>query len=107
MQVFANLLRNGIQAAERQGCAGVTVSPSPRELLIDVWDSGPGVAPEIESTLFQPFVTTKRGGTGLGLAITRKLLEGLGWKLTYLRRDERTLFRLHLPRRDAAGAEDP
>jgi signal transduction histidine kinase len=41
--------------------------------LIQVEDTGPGIAPEIRGKLFQPFVTAgKRNGLGLGLALTRQ-----------------------------------
>lgn len=48
------------------------------ELMVD--DDGPGLAPELASTLFEPFVTTKEvgKGTGLGLAVCRGLIEAAG-----------------------------
>jgi signal transduction histidine kinase len=42
-------------------------------VLIEVEDNGPGIAPEIRSKLFQPFVSAgKRNGLGLGLALSRQ-----------------------------------
>lgn len=41
---------------------------------IQVWDSGAGIAKEIENTLFEPFQTMKRDGRGLGLYIVQELL---------------------------------
>ena len=41
---------------------------------VQVWDSGLGVAKEIENSLFEPFQTMKRDGRGLGLYIVQELL---------------------------------
>ena len=46
------------------------LSPS----TVQVWDSGLGIAQEIENVLFEPFQTMKRGGRGLGLYIVQELL---------------------------------
>ena len=43
-------------------------------LWVAVDDDGPGIAPEVRATLFDPYVTTKRDGTGLGLSIVKKIV---------------------------------
>jgi signal transduction histidine kinase len=46
------------------------------EVVTEIEDTGPGIAPEIADALFQPFATHgKTRGTGLGLAICRKIIE--------------------------------
>jgi two-component system sensor kinase FixL len=46
-----------------------------------VEDSGPGLAPEIRSQLFQPFMTTKEKGMGLGLSICHSIVESHGGRI--------------------------
>jgi PAS domain S-box-containing protein len=60
------------------------VSENTSELMVMVSDTGPGIPPEEQSKLFQPFSqidpssTRKHGGAGLGLAIARRLAELMG-----------------------------
>lgn len=51
------------------------------ENVVRVWDSGFGIAKEIEDTLFEPFHTMKRDGRGLGLYIVQELLALMGAKI--------------------------
>jgi signal transduction histidine kinase len=44
-------------------------------LAIRVTDSGPGIDPDVQESIFEPFYTTRERGTGLGLAIVRKIAE--------------------------------
>jgi len=69
-------------------------------VLIEVDDTGPGIAPEIRSALFQPFVTArKKGGLGLGLALSRQTVLDHGgdmWVDTEAGSGARFRFRLPL-----------
>jgi len=72
--------------------------------VLEVHDSGPGIAPAALNRLFEPFYTTKPGGAGLGLAISAGIVEAFGGKLTAdNRRRAGAIFRLELP---AAAPED-
>lgn len=84
-QILLNLLNNAVKFTEhgevvaRASIVGKTEGEIC--LRVEVHDSGIGIAPEIQSRLFQPFTqadasTTRRfGGTGLGLSICRRLVE--------------------------------
>jgi C4-dicarboxylate-specific signal transduction histidine kinase len=84
LQVVDNLMRNSEYwlrqyAAHHEGAPlQIYVVIAGPEVL--VWDTGPGVRPAIEKTLFEAFVTDKpRGqGNGLGLYIVTQLLERAG-----------------------------
>ncbi|NKC29477.1 ATP-binding protein [Falsiroseomonas selenitidurans] len=85
-QVVVNLVRNAIEATEHQPQREVVLrlhgaADQPGPHLVEVADSGPGLAPEIGTRLFQPFVTTKRDGMGVGLAISRAIVEEHGGRL--------------------------
>jgi PAS domain S-box-containing protein len=86
-QVVVNLLSNAIKFTEQGEVslhAGAAVSDGTAEVTISVCDTGIGVAPEAQTSIFQPFAqadttTTRRyGGTGLGLAICKQLVELMG-----------------------------
>ena len=47
-------------------------------VVIDVTDDGPGIPPDIASTVFDPLVTARAGGTGLGLALARRVVTAHG-----------------------------
>jgi PAS domain S-box-containing protein len=78
-QLFLNLCLNAIQAMEPGGELTVRVADlsegGGNTLLVEVADSGPGIADELVATIFDPFVTTKPHGTGLGLAICRSIAD--------------------------------
>jgi len=83
-QVLLNLLRNAIEAMETSDKRELTVSSAAAEddmVTISVADTGSGIASEMTSQLFQPFVTTKRHGMGVGLSISRTIVEAHGGRI--------------------------
>ena len=83
-QVFNNILNNAFDAGAPLGRMSLEISTSYiRETGVDyieirIMDSGPGITEDIISTIFEPYVTTKKKGTGLGLAIVKKIIEEHG-----------------------------
>jgi two-component system sensor kinase FixL len=80
-QVLLNLLRNAIEAMEDSQTRELVVSTASGQdgtITIGVADTGSGIAPEVMSQLFQPFVTNKRHGMGVGLSISRTIVEAHG-----------------------------
>jgi two-component system, LuxR family, sensor kinase FixL len=82
-QVLLNLMRNAIEAMETSTRRELVIAASAAEdsVTISVADSGPGIAPEMASQLFQPFVTTKRHGMGVGLSISRTIIDSHGGQI--------------------------
>jgi two-component system sensor kinase FixL len=76
-QVLLNLIRNAIEAMEHEPrrTLAITARREEGQVEIGVADTGPGLAPEVASQLFQPFVTTKPDGMGIGLSICRTIIE--------------------------------
>ena len=90
-QVIVNLAGNAVQAMGRSGgTLTVTSGVAGESLLIEVADTGPGIAPEHQDKIFEPFFTTKEvgEGTGLGLSVSYSLVEGMGGELTAGNRSE-------------------
>ncbi len=83
-QVFTNLIANAAEAAGTHGRMRIKVRPAtPQEgragTLVEISDSGPGIAPHVEKKLFQPFITTKgERGTGLGLWVSLGIIQKHG-----------------------------
>ncbi|MGH7628658.1 MAG: ATP-binding protein [Gemmatimonadales bacterium] len=77
-----------------------------REVLLEIRDTGPGIAPEVMPQVCEPFFTTRAEGTGLGLAIAKRYVEQNGGALEIESRvGEGTAVRLHLPALAAQPAE--
>ena len=77
--------------------SGATPLPLPVELRIS--DNGPGVLPDLQETLFEPFATSKKDGQGLGLALVNKLVRDMNGRITFDRNEQEgiTNFRVFLP----------
>ena len=92
-QVLLNLLQNAVDAlvivSEGQRRVTITLSlTSPREVRVEVNDTGPGIASEFAQKLFDPFCSSKSHGLGMGLAISRSIIEAHGGRLWLVSADE-------------------
>jgi C4-dicarboxylate-specific signal transduction histidine kinase len=82
-QVLINLLKNGIDAMHHQPRRELTltVAAVDGQIQFSVSDQGPGLRPDLEDRLFEPFYTTKPDGMGIGLNICRSIVESHGGRL--------------------------
>jgi signal transduction histidine kinase len=86
-QIVTNLLMNAGDAIQGEGTVDVRVEVHGRDpnrvARVIVRDSGPGVDPSVQASLFEPFVSTKRTekGTGLGLSTAQAIVERHGGTL--------------------------
>jgi two-component system sensor kinase FixL len=82
-QVLLNLLRNAVEAMEGSEKRELIISTAADDdmVTISVADTGSGIAPEMASQLFQPFITNKRQGMGVGLSISRTIVEAHGGQI--------------------------
>ncbi len=103
-QVLANVLVNAVQAIAHGDEAGheitVVTSTHGRDVVVEIHDTGTGIAPEIEAKLFEPYVTTKEHGTGLGLSIARTIVEADGGSIVARRGAPRGTIVITLRRAD-------
>jgi two-component system, NtrC family, nitrogen regulation sensor histidine kinase GlnL len=93
------VLRTAFRPGMRMGTPGSGARVS-LPLMIEVEDTGPGVAEALKPHLFDPFVTTKRTGTGLGLALVAKIIGDHGGVIECESEPKRTVFRVLLPLQD-------
>jgi two-component system sensor kinase FixL len=100
-QVLLNLIRNAAEALSGMADGQIEIVCARLEdgsARVSVADNGPGLAPEVASRLFEPFVSTKRDGMGIGLAICRTIIEGHGGLLSAEpRAGGGTVFNIVLP----------
>jgi len=75
----------------------ISATPEQDSVIIEVRDTGPGIAPEIRDRLFQPFATAgKVDGLGLGLAFSRRALMEHGGEIWTEAAREGACFALRL-----------
>ncbi len=71
-QVVINIVRNAIEAIDKDGIITIRTSANPTRL--EVIDSGPGIDPALQQRLFSPFFSSKRDGRGIGLTLSSEIL---------------------------------
>ena len=102
-QLLVNLILNAMQAIVRDGELVVRtrwnapVKGEGRSAILEVQDSGPGIAPEIRGKIFELFASTKPGGGGMGLTIAKQIAEEHGGTIGFESAPGKTIFRVELP----------
>lgn len=84
-QVLANLIGNALKVSPRGGVITMGVVGESAHIRISVSDQGPGIAPEDQQRVFDPFFTKEVGGakgTGLGLTISKRIIEVSGGRMS-------------------------
>ncbi|MDI7276469.1 MAG: ATP-binding protein, partial [Anaerolineae bacterium] len=87
-QVILNLLSNAGRYTD-QGGARLQVRHEEDELIVSVSDTGPGISPQDQERIFEPFsqldgsLRRRHGGTGLGLAISKRFVELHGGRMWF------------------------
>ena len=114
IQVFINLLTNAADAVEPLGPERARIRLSCHTdahgwAVIEVEDNGPGIEPQDQVRVFEPFYTTKPPGvgSGLGLHISRGIVERRGGTLGLRSMPGLTVFQVRLPPAQAEAAPNP
>jgi two-component system NtrC family sensor kinase len=111
-QVTLNFVINAQQSLEAAGAGGrilIRLFDAGKKVRLEVLDNGPGVKPEDEPKLFQPFFTTKPvgKGTGLGLSVSYGIIEAYGGTIGYAGNEwGGATFYFTLPAAEAGGRQN-
>ena len=106
-EVLINLIINAIGAMPNGGALTLRSFAAGSRVVVEVSDTGRGIAREQQQAIFQPFATT-RGGAGLGLSVSRAIVEGYGGTLTVQSTPgQGATFALALPAARDAGRAAP
>ncbi len=98
--VMENLIRNALDAIDGKGLISIQAQVGNHEVLIDVTDSGKGIAAAHFKKVFKPGFTTKKRGWGLGLSLSKRIVEQYHKGKLFVRWSEQgkgTSFRIVLP----------
>jgi signal transduction histidine kinase len=98
-RVFVNLVSNAVEAMPGGGTVRISAAIAEDAALVEVRDTGPGIAPKIRGRLFQPFVRAgKQNGLGLGLALACQTIRDHGGNMWMASDSDRgACFRFGLP----------
>lgn len=80
-QVVWNIVLNALDALGGKGRLALAIEVRDGYAALVVADNGPGIPPEVQKRLFEPFHTTKEQGTGLGLAVAERVVSAHGGRI--------------------------
>lgn len=96
-QVLLNLAINALEAMRGGGELTFAITSDEDQVVIDVGDSGPGIADNVKAYVLDPYFTTKSGGSGMGLAFCDKIIRQHNGQLTFDTSPIGTIFQLKIP----------
>ncbi len=102
-QVLINLVKNASEALE--GVKDPRIEVSVKRILhqasIEIYNSGPPIAPDVLDKIFVPFYSTKAEGSGIGLSLSRQIISNHGGQIVVDSEEGKgTTFKLLLPAMD-------
>jgi len=104
-QVLLNLINNAAEAMPVGGRLGLQTSRDGGEIVVAVSDTGPGLSPDAQAHLFEPFFSTRPGRTGLGLAVSLGIVQEHGGRIEVTSAPgQGSTFTVWLPLPDGADA---
>lgn len=98
--VMENLLKNALDAMDGKGKITIALLATSHEIVIDLTDTGKGIASKHLKKVFKPGFTTKKRGWGLGLSLSKRIVEQYHKGKLFVRWSELgkgTSFRIILP----------
>ncbi|MDE6513368.1 MAG: ATP-binding protein [Muribaculaceae bacterium] len=98
--VLENLIKNAVDAMEGHGSIAVTTFIEGTDAVVEVADTGKGIARKDFKTIFNPGYTTKKRGWGLGLTLAKRIVDDYHHGHIFVKSSEPnrgTTFRIQLP----------
>lgn len=98
--VMENLIKNAVDAMEGHGSLGVETLRDGSNAVIEVTDTGKGIARKNQKTVFNPGYTTKKRGWGLGLTLAKRIIEEYHHGRIFVKTSQPgvgTTFRIEIP----------
>ncbi len=97
-QVFINLIKNSIEAVDKDGKIKIEIKKTESDAIITVSDNGKGIDEERLKYLAQPFYSTKEKGTGLGLAVSYKIIHRHNGEMSFKsKKGQGTIVTVRIP----------
>jgi nitrogen fixation/metabolism regulation signal transduction histidine kinase len=99
-QVLINLIKNATEAMDKVNDPVIRVSVKRilHQVSIEIYNSGPAIAPDVLDKIFVPFYSTKPEGSGIGLSLSRQIISNHGGQITVESEEGKgTTFKVMLP----------
>jgi signal transduction histidine kinase len=97
-EVFLNIIQNSIEAIGSNGIISIKTVQEDSSVVVEIFDTGKGIAQEHIGRIFTPFFTTKEEGSGLGLAFAHRIIMDHGGNISVKSTEGKgTTFRITLP----------